>query len=98
MSYQWPESFERVPDAPWVDQSVEALALNYDTVENHGWYSNLDFTVEQVGEFIRKGDVIVDYSGGTGILGKRLLDRIGQKAAGIVIGFPNPRQNVGRVY
>jgi hypothetical protein len=52
MTFTWPEAFERVPEDPWVDQSVEALALNYDTVENHGWYSNLDYTVEQVGEYV----------------------------------------------
>jgi SAM-dependent methyltransferase len=91
MTYQWPETFERVPDAAWVDQSVEALALNYDTVENHGWYSNLDFTVEQVGEYARRGDILIDYSGGTGILGKRLLDRIGAKQAGIVIVDSSPK-------
>jgi SAM-dependent methyltransferase len=91
MTYQWPETFERVPDAAWVDQSVEALALNYDTVENHGWYSNLDFTVEQVGEYARRGDILIDYSGGTGILGKRLLDRIGAKRAGIIIVDSSPK-------
>jgi SAM-dependent methyltransferase len=91
MTFKWPDSFERVPEAPWVDQSVEALALNYDTVENHGWYSNLDYTVEQVGEYARKGDILIDYSGGTGILGKRLLDRIGPKKAGIVIVDSSPK-------
>ncbi|HIF22124.1 MAG TPA: hypothetical protein EYQ27_09510, partial [Gemmatimonadetes bacterium] len=75
MSFPWPSSFDRVPDAVWAQQPVEALALNYDTVENHGWYSNLDYTVEQVGEYARCGDVLIDYSGGTGILAKRLLDR-----------------------
>ena len=74
MSFPWPSSFDRVPDAVWAQQPVEALALNYDTVENHGWYSNLDYTVEQVGEYARCGDVLIDYSGGTGILAKRLLD------------------------
>ena len=44
MKFPWPSSFDRVPDAPWAQQPVEALALNYDTVENHGWYSNLDYT------------------------------------------------------
>lgn len=91
MTYQWPDSFERIPKAPWVDQEVEALALNYDTVENHGWYSNLDYTVEQVGEYARKGDILIDYSGGTGILGKRLLDRFGAKKAGIVIVDSSPK-------
>jgi len=91
MTYKWPEGFERIPDALWVDQSIEELALNYDTVENHGWYSNLDHTVEQVGEYARKGDVLVDYSGGTGILAKRLLDRLGHRKAGIVIVDSSPK-------
>jgi len=33
MSFPWPSSFDRVPDAVWAQQPVEALALNYDTVE-----------------------------------------------------------------
>ena len=60
MAFQWPESFPRVLASPWVEEPLEALALNYDTVENHGWYSNLDYTVEQVGEYVRKGDILVD--------------------------------------
>jgi len=91
MTSPWPEGFIRVPDAPWVEQSVEALALNYDTVENHGWYSNLDHTVEHVGEYARRGDILVDYSGGTGILAKRLLDWLGSKDVGIVIVDSSPK-------
>jgi len=77
--------------AQWVEQPLEALALNYDTVENHGWYGNLDHTVEQVGEYARPGDVLVDYSGGTGIFAKRLVDRIGTKAVGVVIVDSSPK-------
>jgi SAM-dependent methyltransferase len=91
MTFPWPSSFHRVPDAAWTQQPVEALALNYDTVENHGWYSNLDYTVEQVGEYARRGDVLIDYSGGTGILAKRLLDRLGPKSVGIVIVDSSPK-------
>ena len=91
VAFSWPESFRRVPDSPWVDEPLEALALNYDTVENHGWYSNLDHTVEQIGEYARRGDVLIDYSGGTGILAKRLLDRFGSKDVGIVIVDSSPK-------
>lgn len=91
MSFEWPESFDRVPAEPWVEQPLGDLALNYDTVENHGWYSNLDHTVEQIGEYARRGDVLVDYSGGTGILAKRLLDRLGTKDVGIVIVDSSPK-------
>ena len=91
MAFQWPPSFDRIPTAQWVEQPLEALALNYDTVENHGWYGNLDHTVEQVGEYARPGDVLVDYSGGTGIFAKRLLDRIGTKEVGVVIVDSSPK-------
>ena len=91
MTFQWPEPFERVPADPWVKEPIEGLALNYDTVENHGWYSNLDYTVEQIGEYARKGDILIDYSGGTGILAKRLLDRLGSKDVGIIIVDSSPK-------
>jgi ubiquinone/menaquinone biosynthesis C-methylase UbiE len=89
--FEWPAGFVRIPDEPWVHTDVEALALDYDTVERHGWYSNLDHTVEQVGDYARRGDVLVDYSGGTGILAKRLLDRLGSKDVGIVIVDSSPK-------
>lgn len=91
MEFDWPESFERVPASQWVEEPLEALALNYDSVENHGWYSNLDHTVEQIGEYARKGDILIDYSGGTGILAKRLLDRLGSKNVGIMIVDSSPK-------
>ena len=91
VTYRWPEDFDRIPDAEWVNECLEALALNYDSVENHGWYSNLDYTVEQVGEYARRGDVLVDYSGGTGILARRLLDRLGKKAVGVAIVASSPK-------
>lgn len=91
MTFPWPEGFRRVPDDPWTREPVEELALKYDTVENHGWYSNLDHTVEQIGEYARRGDILVDYSGGTGILAKRLLDRFGTKNVGIVIVDSSPK-------
>jgi len=91
VSFEWPQGFNRIPPDPWTEQEIESLALNYDTVENHGWYSNLDQTVEQVGDYVRRGDILVDYSGGTGILAKRLLDRLGSKEAGIVIVDSSPK-------
>lgn len=91
MSYEWPRGFRRIPSDPWVEDPLGELALNYDSVENHGWYSNLDHTVDQVGEYARRGDVLVDYSGGTGILAKRLLDRLGSKDVGVVIVDSSPK-------
>ena len=46
--FAWPEGFERIPADEWVDAPVDAFGLHYDTVENHGWYRNLDLTVEQL--------------------------------------------------
>jgi len=91
LAFHWPESFQRIPPEPWVDTQIEDLALNYDTVENHGWYSNLDYTVKEIGVFARKGDILIDYSGGTGILAKRLLDRFGSKDVGIIIVDSSPK-------
>ena len=91
MAFQWPESFQRIPPDPWVEKQIEDLALNYDTVENHGWYSNLDYTVKEIGVFARKGDILIDYSGGTGILAKRLLDKFGSKDVGIIIVDSSPK-------
>jgi ubiquinone/menaquinone biosynthesis C-methylase UbiE len=68
---------------------VETLALKYDTVEQHGWYSNLERTVGQLEEFLEDGMVLIDYSGGTGILADRLL-RIGSDF-GIVIVDASPK-------
>ncbi len=91
MNEIWSPDFERIPDEPWVARSVEDLALNYDTVENHGWYSNLDHTVEKLASYARPGDLLIDYSGGTGILTRRLLDRIGRKRLGIIIADSSPK-------
>lgn len=91
MPFSWMSSFPRVPDSSWVDDPLEDLALKYDSVEHHGWYSNLDATVDQVGEYARRGDVLIDYSGGTGILAKRLLDRLGSREVGIVIVDSSPK-------
>lgn len=89
-AFSWNE-YERIPDASWTDLPVESLALNYDTVEHHGWYANLDPTVDEVGDYVRRGDVLIDYSGGTGILAKRLLDRFGRKDVGVVIVDSSPK-------
>ena len=81
----------RIPDEDWVSQPVDAFGLHYDTVENHGWYSNLDLTVEQLAGDLRDGDVLIDYSGGTGILVERLRERIGDRAIGMMIVDSSPK-------
>ena len=85
MSFSWPIGFARIPDDEWTRQPLESLALKYDTVENHGWYDNLDRTVAQVGASLRPGDILIDYSGGTGIFAGRLLKAFPDLRAGIII-------------
>lgn len=87
----WPGPFARVPDDPWVDSSIQDLALGYDTVESHGWYRNLDHTVEQLDAFLEPGDLALDYSGGTGILASRLLAHRPDLEAGILIVDSSPK-------
>lgn len=84
MGFSWPEGVERIPDQPWTRQPVQELALDYDTVELHGWYENLDPTVTALDKALDDGDILVDYSGGTGILIERLLDAWGDRPIGIV--------------
>jgi SAM-dependent methyltransferase len=84
-------SFERIPHEEWVDQPVDAFGLTYDTVENHGWYRNLDLTVEQLARSLRPRQTLVDYSGGTGILLDRLRLRIFDRPVGMVIVDSSPK-------
>jgi SAM-dependent methyltransferase len=87
----WPEGFARVPDAAWVRKPIEELALKYDTVEGHGWYRNLDKTVEDLARFVRPGHLVLDYSGGTGILAARLLEELDERDFGILIVDASPK-------
>ena len=88
---RWPDGFARVPDGDWTNAPVETLALKYDTVEQHGWYANLDPTVEALLDVLGAGDILVDYSGGTGILVDRLLARRPALDFGIVIVDASPK-------
>ncbi len=75
MSFTWPDGFARIPDEPWATSPLETLALKYDSVEDHGWYQNLEPTLDQLQAFLQPEQLLVDYSGGTGILIDRLLKR-----------------------
>jgi SAM-dependent methyltransferase len=87
----WPAGFRRVPDDDWVGRPPEELALKYDTVQDHGWYHNLDPTIETLAGVLREGEVLLDYSGGTGILAKRLLDELSDLSFGILIVDASPK-------
>jgi ubiquinone/menaquinone biosynthesis C-methylase UbiE len=89
--FGWGEGFERILDEDWVDEPVDAFGLHYDTVDNHGWYRNLDLTVEQLAGDLRDGDVLIDYSGGTGILLDRLRLRIFDRQVGMLIVDSSPK-------
>jgi SAM-dependent methyltransferase len=72
----WPGDFARIPDEEWTRQPVDQFGLNYDDVGNHGWYKNLEPTIAQVLAALAPGGLLIDYSSGTGILTRRLLERI----------------------
>jgi SAM-dependent methyltransferase len=75
----------RIPDEDWTRQPVDSFGLAYDTVENHGWYKNLDPTVVELANQLGDGDLLVDYSGGTGILVDRLKLRVFDRQVGMLI-------------
>ena len=91
MPFEWPADFPRIPDDDWTRSPVESLALKYDTVNHHGWYRNIDPTVEDLAAVLRDGDLLIDYSGGTGILAERLLRRIGSRGVGIALVDSSPK-------
>lgn len=91
MSAIWPEGFPRVPDEDWTRLDPGDLARKYDTVENHGWYSNLDRSVEQLAKVLGPRSILLDYSGGTGILASKLIQSMGDQAPHILIVDSSPR-------
>src|ERR1700726_679259 len=74
--FPWPGDFARIPDEEWTRQPVDEFGLSYDDVGSHGWYKNLEPTIAQVLATLKPGGLLVDYSSGTGILTRRLLDSI----------------------
>ena len=91
MSTPWPSGFACVPDEPWVSIPLDELARGYDTVENHGWYRNLEPTLDTLQDLVGDGQIIMDYSGGTGILADRLLRRLPERCFGVLIVDSSPK-------
>lgn len=89
--FQWPPGFARVSDEDWTHQPVDTFGLRYDTVEQHGWYRNLDPTVEDLARHLGEGEILIDYSGGTGILLDRLGLRIFDRQVGLLIVDSSPK-------
>jgi ubiquinone/menaquinone biosynthesis C-methylase UbiE len=89
--FEWPAGFVRIPDEDWTRQPTDTFGLRYDTVENHGWYRNLDPTVEDLARYLTGGQILIDYSGGTGILLDRLKLRIFDRQFGMLIADSSPK-------
>jgi len=83
--FRWPEGFVPVRDEPWTQAEVHEAGLAYDNVDEHGWYDNLNPTVEALAGHLQDGDILMDYSGGTGILLDRLRLRIFERQVGVLI-------------
>lgn len=91
MSDLWPPGFVRVPDEDWTRAPVETLAKKYDRVDEHSWYANLDPTVEEVAAAVADGDLVMDYSGGTGLFIQRFFDAAGARRVGFVNVDSSPK-------
>jgi len=87
----WPTGFSRIPGEAWASTPLDELARGYDTVEHHGWYSNLEPTLDTLQARIGDGQIVMDYSGGTGILADRLLERLPGRQFGVLIVDSSPK-------
>jgi len=87
----WPADAPRVPDADWTSLPIDTLARKYDSLENHGWYRNLEPTLEELHDRLRDGERIIDYSGGTGILADWLFRRWPELRVGVLIADSSPK-------
>ena len=90
-SSQWPKDFSPIPNDDWTRTQIGELAEKYDTVEEHGWYDNLNPSVDQIAQHHSAEDIILDYSGGTGILTSRLLRTMGTETAHMLIVDSSPK-------
>ena len=70
---------------------MDAFGAAYDNVDHHSWYRNLDPTVEELAHLLTDGEILIDYSGGTGILLDRLKMRMFDTQAGAVIVDSSPK-------
>lgn len=75
-TFDWPAGFDRIPDEGWTREPVDEFGLNYDSIGAHGWYRNLEPTVAEVLTALDENQILIDYSGGTGILAKRILANV----------------------
>ena len=80
-----------MPDETWTQEPVDDFGTAYDNVDRHGWYRNLDPTVEELVHLLGDGDILIDYSGGTGILLDRLKLRMFDSQVGAIIVDSSPK-------
>lgn len=77
--FEWPEGFARVPAEEWVTRPLDEFGIGYHRAGGHGYYKNLDPIVAQIAVAARDGQLLIDYSGGTGLLTDRILPIVPQR-------------------
>lgn len=88
----WPNGLIRIPqDESWVQSPIDELANKYDAVHLHGWYRNLDPILDALQEIVGEGDIVVDYSAGTGILTDQFFKRMPNLHAGFMLVDSSPK-------
>lgn len=88
----WPPRFERVPaEEPWVTSPIDASAHAYDAVKQHTWYHNLRPTLQALADVANDGDIVIDYSAGTGIFTEEFLRRFPEREIGLMLVDASPK-------
>ena len=88
----WPSGFERIPrEEPWVSSPIDESARAYDEVQHHAWYQNLHPTLDSLAAVARAGDIVVDYSAGTGIFTEEFLRRNPDRRIGLMLVDASPK-------
>lgn len=88
----WPTNFERIPgNEPWVVSRIDELARRYDDVQHHGWYRNLEPTLDDLQTIVHEDDMVIDYSAGTGILVQQFLRRVPNVQARFILVDSSPK-------
>ncbi|MBN9743450.1 hypothetical protein DMP23_20590 [Amycolatopsis sp. A1MSW2902] len=89
--FAWPRDVVRVPDEDWVTRPLDEFGVRYNQVGGHAYYQkNLDPLVAQAAVAIRDGQLLVDYSAGTGLLTRRVLDATPARI-GVLNVDPSPK-------
>lgn len=88
----WPIGFERISeDQSWAESVIDESAYAYDAVKHHTWYRNLHPTLDCLEGLLREGDLVIDYSAGTGIFAEAFLRRNAGRRLGLVLVDASPK-------